>query len=252
LIRTIFLAIFLWCSSAFAWGPTGHRVVARIAEKHLSPKAAGAVAELLGPDTLPEVSTWADEIRSDPDWQRASPWHYINIEDGQSFETMARPPGGDIISQLEQVDAVLRNSKSPREQKIVALKFLVHLVADLHQPLHVGRASDRGGNEIRVTWHGVPANLHQVWDSLIIDAENLSFTEWVEFIDPPAAQQVDEWRRSGYLDWMRESLELRRRAYDVGNSQLGYAYSYRNLKVVERRLSQAGVRLAGALNSIFR
>ena len=152
--RAIFAAILLWCSPAFAWGPTGHRAAARIAEKHLSAKAAKAVAELLGSDTLPEISTWADEIRSDPDWQRASPWHYINIEDGESFETMARAPGGDIISQLEHVDAVLRNSKSPREEKIVALKFLVHLVADLHQPLHAGRASDRGGNEIQVTWHG--------------------------------------------------------------------------------------------------
>ncbi len=226
--------------------------MARIAEKHLSPKAARAVAGLLGSDTLPEVSTWADEIRSDPDWQRASPWHYINIEDGESFETMARAPGGDIISQLEQVDAVLRNSKSSREEKIVALKFLVHLVADLHQPLHAGRASDRGGNEIQVTWHGARANLHQVWDSLVIDGEKLSFTEWVEFIDPPAARQVSEWQKSGYVGWMRESLELRRNAYDVGDRRLGYAYSYRNLPVIKQRLSQAGVRLAGVLNSIFR
>ncbi len=249
--RIVILSLFAGCA-AFAWGPTGHRAASRIAESYLTPAAARAVAELLTPDSLPEVSTWADEIRSDPAWKRANPWHYVNIEDGESYETAKKDPGGNIISQLEEVTAVLKDRKARRQDKVVALKFLVHLVEDIHQPLHVGRASDRGGNNIQVTWHGRPSNLHSVWDSEIIDSERLSFTEFASFIDPPARAQISEWQKSDYMDWMRESFELRGRAYDVGTGQLGYAYSYKNLPLVRLRLAQSAVRLAGVLNSIFR
>ena len=113
-------------------------------------------------------------------------------------------------------------------------------------------AVDRGGNNVQVTWHGRPTNLHSVWDSEIIDSERLSYTEFAAFIDPPAQARVSEWQKTGYMDWMRESFELRGRAYDVGNGQLGYAYSFQNLPLVRLRLAQSAVRLAGVLNSIFR
>lgn len=235
----------------FAWGPIGHRIIGRIAQNHLTPEAARAVDALIGPETLAQVSTWADFIKSDPAWEKASPWHYVDIPDGETYATMKKNPKGDVVWAIRHFSAVLRDPKASRSDKQVALKFLVHFVGDVHQPLHVGRPSDRGGNDIKVTWHGQPANLHQVWDSFMIDDQKLSYTEYAAFLDHPTPEQIKHWQDSGVLDWVRESYDLRKQAYDIGNGQLGFKYTYKNLPIVEHRLLQAGVRLAGLLNSIF-
>lgn len=237
---------------ACAWGPTGHRAVGRFTEKYLTAKAARAVKDLLGPNSLAEAGTWADEIRSDSAWKHAYTWHFVSIEDDETYETSKKEPAGDILVKLDHFESALRNAKASRDERVIALKFFVHLVADIHQPLHVGRRDDRGGNNIAVNWHGRPENLHRVWDSLMIDGERLSFTELAEFLDPPSAQQIAAWQKTGYLDWASESRELRAGVYDIGDGQLGYDYSYKNFPVVEERLRQAAVRLAGKLNSIFK
>lgn len=236
---------------ASAWGLTGHRVVGRIAERHLTPAAAQAVAELIGPQTLAQVGVWADDVRSDPAWKKADPWHYVSIDDGETYESTAKNPEGDVVEAMRRFEAVLRDSRAGREERAQALKFLVHFVADVHQPLHVGRRADRGGNEVAVIWFDQPGNLHSVWDSEIIDSTRLSFSELAEFLDRSAPQEVAGWQRSTYLDWVRESFELRPGVYDTGGGKLSWNYRYASLPVVERRLLQAGVRLAGLLNSIF-
>ena len=114
------LAVFLLPALAFSWGKTGHRVVGQIAENHLSPKAAKAVRDLLGPDSLAEVANWADEIRSDPSWKRADPWHYVNIPDGETYETMSKNPAGDIIVAMKRFEATLRNPAAPKEERFAA------------------------------------------------------------------------------------------------------------------------------------
>jgi len=235
----------------YTWGPTGHRIVASIAESRLSPRARHAVEDLLGSEGLPRVSTWADEVRSNPEWRHAAPWHYVNIDDGKTYATARKDPRGDIITQMRHFEAVLRDPQARRQDKIVALKFLVHLVGDVHQPLHVGRRGDRGGNEIRVVWLGHPADLHQVWDTLMVDSEKLRLTEFAEFLDHYSKEQVDKWRRSDYLDWVQESFNLRARVYDIGDGRLGYDYAHKNRSLIRLRLAQAGIRLAALLNSIF-
>jgi hypothetical protein len=249
--RNVTSISLLACALCFGWGPTGHRASARIAEKHLSKKAASKVAELIGPESLPEVSTWADDVRSDSAWRRSAFWHYVDIDDGESYASSRKNPAGDIITELQACEATLRNPRAGHEAKVVALKFLVHLVADLHQPLHVGRASDRGGNNVRVSWFGKSTNLHEVWDSLLIDKEKLSFSELAEFSDHATRQRITSWQESGYLDWLEESLLLRKQAYEVGNGKLSSHYASRNFPVVKLRLAQSGIRLAGLLNSIF-
>jgi hypothetical protein len=207
------LALFLLPALAFSWGKTGHRVVGQIAENHLSPKAAKAVRELLGPDSLAEVANWADEIRSDPSWKRADPWHYVNIPDGETYEAMSKNPAGDIIVAMKRFEATLRNPAAPKEERIQALKFLVHMIGDIHQPLHAGKRDDLGGNRVSVHWfRSVEAtNLHTVWDDLIIEQEKLSFTEWTRFLDHPTAAELKEWQGSNYTAWMEESYKLRDR-----------------------------------------
>src|SRR5262249_16253773 len=132
-----------------------------------------------------------------------------------------------------------------------ALKFLVHFIGDVHQPLHVGRRADRGGNEIIVLWFSEPSNLHSVWDSGMIDNTKLSFSEIAEFIDHPMPEEATTSQRAPLPDCVRESFNVRQQVYDIGKRDLGFDYSFRNMPLVEKRLVQAGVRLAGLLNSIF-
>lgn len=244
-------AVLTLPSPAAAWGPIGHRVVGRIAEHHLDPGARSAVACLLGSASLAQVATWPDDVRSDPAWKRADPWHYVSIDDGETYETTAKSPGGDVVEAIGRFTAVLRDPAAPREQKAEALRFLVHLVGDIHQPLHVGRRADLGGNKVEVTWFGARSNLHSVWDNGMIEGEKLSFSEMAEFLDHPSAAEVIAWQAGGVLDWTVESFGLRSQVYDLGDGKLSWEYAYRKLPLVRLRLVQAGVRLAGLLNRTF-
>src|SRR3954454_7827888 len=220
--------------SASAWGPTGHRVVGRIAERHLTPEAQRGVAALLGPDSLARVSTWADDIRSDPDWTKppknetelfsdpnwttppkdARPWHFISIDDNETLETTARDKkNGDVVEAIQRFEKILRDPQADSQSKAKALKFLVHFIGDVHQPLHVGRRADRGGNDIIVLWFSQPSNLHSVWDGGMIDATKLSFSELAEFIDHPTPDEVTAWQSAPVADWIKESFDARQQVY---------------------------------------
>jgi hypothetical protein len=239
-------------SSLFAWGPNGHRIVGRIAMNHLTDEAAVAVTCLLGPEGLDQVSTWPDEIRSDPAWKQSTPWHFISIDDAETLETTARDPAGDVLEAIQRFTAVLRDPQATRPAKQEALRFLVHFVGDIHQPLHVGRRADRGGNSIKVIWFKEEeSNLHTVWDSGMIDNEKLSFSELAAFIDHPTLQELQIWQSAPPAEWANESKALRDRVYQIGDGKLSYEYIYKNIPLVKRRLLQGGVRLAGLLNSIF-
>jgi nuclease S1 len=238
--------------SAQAWGPSGHRVVGEIAQHHLSRRAARAVRALLGPDSLAEVSTWADDIRNDPAWKHADTWHYATIEDDQTYETSTKNPKGDVVEALGRFTTVLRDPQATLPAKAEALKFVVHFVGDIHQPLHVGRGADAGGNGIQVTWMGQPSNLHSVWDGGMIDNSKLSFTELAAFLEPPPAGDAALWRQQ--LDpvaWTRESMAFRAQVYQIGEAKLSWQYNFESLPVVRLRLLQAGVRLAALLDSVF-
>lgn len=245
------LLLLAMSSPVHAWGPNGHRVVGRIAMNHLSEEAARAIECLIGPEGLDQASTWADEIRSDPGWRRADPWHFISIDDGETLETTARDPAGDVLEAMQRFEAVLRDPLAGRQAKQEALRFLVHFVGDVHQPLHVGRRADRGGNSIVVMWFAETTNLHSVWDSRLIDNEKLSFSELAAFLDHPTQEEIRTWQASTFADWAKESKAERDRVYTIGDGQLGYQYAFDNMPLVKRRLVQAGVRLEGLLNSIF-
>ncbi len=246
------LLFLLLPAGAAAWGPTGHRVIGQIAEDHLSAAARRGVEALIGPESLAEAATWADEIRSDPAWEKAAPWHYIAIDDGQTLETTRRSPDGDVLWAIHHFSDVVASADASHQDKVEALKLLAHFVGDVHQPLHVERRGDGGGNGVHVTWFGTPTNLHRVWDSEMIDGERLSFSELARFLDHPTSGEVAAWQASTPEDWARESFALRDQVYgDVGDGKLGYAYAYRKLPIVKRRLLQAGVRLAGLLDQIL-
>ena len=236
---------------AHAWGPTGHRAVGRVAERHLTPQAASAIAELLAPEQLAYVTTWADEIRSEPDWAKADPWHWVTVPDWQTYDSAPKNPGGDVLEAIDRFERVLADRTAPKRERMQALKWLSHLVGDLHQPLHVGRGDDHGGNDIVVLWFNEPTTLHSVWDSKVIDTSQLSFSELADFVDHSTPEQVREWQASGPRDWARESQDLRAACYEMGDRKLSFRYVHDHWPTVQRRLLQAGVRLAGELNRLL-
>jgi len=239
---------------ALAWGKTGHRVVGYVAQQHLTKKASKNIDKILTQFSLEMSGNYLDFIRADSNYRFMSSWHYVSIPDGKRYADITPNPKGDVIAKIEELILEL----STKDFKIVkdeefALMALVHLVGDLHQPLHVGYAEDRGGNSIKVEWFGEETNLHHVWDGSIIDDQQLSYTEWGNHINRGVDKlQVAYWQSTSVRDWAHESQDLRKACYDFGEyTNLKYDYVFRHLHTVETRLEQAGVRLAGLLNEIY-
>lgn len=233
-------------ASAGAWGAKGHRVLARIAEMHLSDQTKAALREVLGDESLVEASTWADWIKSDPNMDHAGPWHYVNMPDGVSYEESEKNPAGDAYVQLAKAIETLREAESTKEQKRESVRWIAHLVGDLHQPLHVGRAEDRGGNSIRGEFFGKDTNAHRIWDSELIDSTDYSFSELAASIDRRVKVEVEAGPKPDILAWIAESQKHRGDAYEMPEDgySASYRYVYDNLWLVEQRLKQAGLRLA--------
>lgn len=246
LITLVFLAM-----NAFGWGPTGHRVTGWIAEKYLNKKARAAVEKLLDRQSLAMASTWMDEIKSDSAFDYMTDWHWVTIPFGETYEQSAKNPNGDIIQTIERSIAGLKSKKLSGEEQARHIRILIHLIGDVHQPLHVGGRNDRGGNEIKVMWFRSDSNLHRVWDSDMIDDTKLSYSELAQSLDKPSDIELKSWQKSSVRDWARESQSYEKQVYDIGNGRLGYRYAYLYWHIVRHRLLQAGVRLAGVLNEIY-
>lgn len=247
------LIIVLSCFSlsAIAWGSTGHRVTGYIAEKHLNKKARLAIQRILGQQSLAMASNWMDEVKSDSTYDHMSDWHWVTIQTGETYDQSKKNPKGDLIQTLERIIAELKSKKLSPKEEAERLKMLIHLVGDIHQPLHVGGGDDSGGNRVRVQWFRDETNLHSVWDTWMIDYTKLSYTELAESLHKPDAVQVKNWQQATVRDWATESMGYRKQVYDIGDGKLGYEYHYKYFSIVRERLAQAGVRLAGVLNEIY-
>ncbi|MEM6457062.1 MAG: S1/P1 nuclease, partial [Acidobacteriota bacterium] len=250
------------------------RVIGHGAAQHLTPSARAAVDALLEGQSLAQVGSWADEIRSDPSWQHANSWHYVNVPPGERYGETPPNPDGDVIEAILRFDRVLRSSAATRNDRVEALKFIVHFVGDLHQPMHTGPAATRGGNDTPVYWFDRLTNLHRVWDTDLFEHEKLSYTEYADFLRRPSADEVRDWQADDVIAWFEEANALLTRAHDFGPSpaaggetdalgdpadddpalqapRLSWSYAYRNVPIVRECLLRAGVRLAGLLNRAF-
>lgn len=237
---------------AAGWGATGHRATGVVAEKHLSKKARKNIRRVLGQESLAMASTWMDEIRSDSTYNHTADWHWVTIQDGQTYAQSEKNPNGDVVMTLERLIRELKTGGLDAAKEREHLKMIIHLVGDIHQPLHVGGGTDRGGNDVRVRWFRGESNLHRVWDSDMIDGTKLSYTELANWLGVPDRAQVRNWQAASVRDWAAESMGFRKQVYLIGDGNLGYSYSYQNIDAVKLRLLQAGVRLAGVLNEIYR
>jgi hypothetical protein len=248
------LCCVLPASPALAWGQTGHRVTGAIAEHYLSGVARANVELLLGTETLAQAATWPDDMRSDPAeyWQKtANPFHFVTVPAGRTYAETGAPPEGDAVTALARFAQVLRDPNASREDKRLALRFTIHIIGDLHQPLHAGRPGDRGGNDVKVTLFNQPTNLHSVWDSGLIDARQLSHSELADWLTGAITpEQVVAWSDPRPETWIAESVALRETLYPT-DPKLSYAYAYRHGAELDGRLSRAGVRIAAYLNKIY-
>jgi S1/P1 Nuclease len=256
-VRTFIAAILIALTStqALAWSQIGHRVTGAIAEPLLSRKAKAAITGILGNESLAEASTWADEMRSSPEvfWQStANPWHYVTVPPGKTYSEVGAPPEGDANTALKQFEATLRNPAATKAEKQLALRFTVHIIGDLHQPLHVGNGTDRGGNDRKVTFGRDETNLHAVWDGNLVDRQQLSYTEMTAFLTRRLTPDLKrQWANKDPLVWIGESATIRATIYP-SEDRLSYRYAFNQQEILDQRLMQAGVRMAAYFNDLFK
>lgn len=235
------------------WGPTGHRTLAQIAEKHIKKKVLHKIEALLDGQSLAYVATYADEIKSDKKYRKFSAWHYVNFPFDTKYEDSKKSNRGDLAVGIAICIQKIKLEKTSRDDKAFYLKMLIHLIGDLHQPLHVGRAEDRGGNDIQVKWHGKDTNLHHVWDENLIDKWNMSYTELADNSKNLTKEEIKKIQRGTVIDWINETQKLAITVYKSAKKgeNLKWKYSYDNFGTVERQLQKGGLRLARILNEIF-
>lgn len=246
---------------ASAFDQAGHRVVGHIAERHLCAATRSALEPLLDGSSLAEAGLWPDRIRGREEWAHTNPWHYINVSDRGSVAREARRSPDNVLAALARFEAQAADERLGRRQRSEALRFVAHFVADIHQPLHVGRAGDRGGNRIPVTVNGSHSNLHEVWDGgPLRRSTDPSPRTRVRRLPIAPADVISQWQQAPPLDWARESQALRPQVYafsgafsrrGAGPFSLPESYLEAARALVDQRLHRAGVRLAGRLNGLF-
>ncbi|CAM3311335.1 S1/P1 nuclease [Zobellia roscoffensis] len=249
----LFLITTLSNANDGEWSKTGHRTVGEVAQHHLSKKAKKALKKLLNGESLAHVSTFADEIKADRTYKEFSAWHYVNIPKGKDYADIEPSEHGDLITGINKCIEIIKDENSKKEDKVFYLKMLVHLIGDLHQPMHVGRFEDKGGNDIQLQWFNQGTNLHRVWDSNMIDDYGMSYTELASNLPEVSKEQVQTIQQGNIYDWVEESQEIANKLYDsveVGE-KLYYRYSYEWWSTVENQLQKGGLRLAKVLNELF-
>ncbi len=238
---------------AHRWSALGHRLIATLAEDQLTPAATERARDLLGGLSLPAVAVWADSIR--PTHPTTAPWHYVNVpidDPGYDAERHCPTPPGCVTWAIGHFSALLSDTTAPRAQRAEALRYLVHFVGDLHQPLHAGDNHDRGGNDVRVTFLGRRMNLHSLWDRALLDSRGLREAQWVALLRARRELIPLDVIRSGTPEeWTSEShARARQSAYDLpADHILTATYATRRTSLLEEVLIRGGVRLAHLINT---
>jgi len=242
---------------AGAWGMIGHRVVGQIADYYLTAKARKAVKNILGTESIAMASNWADFIKSDTSYNYLYSWHYVNLPAGLDqqgvFNFLDTDKPANLYNRVPEQIAVLKNKQSTAEQKLLAMRLLIHLIGDIHQPMHTARKEDLGGNKINVTWFGEKSNLHRVWDEGLIEYQQLSYTEYATAINHPTDIQLKTWKTFSLKQDIFESYMICNQIY-AGikfDEKLSYRYNFDYVAILNNALLKGGVRLAQILNDIY-
>ena len=251
-----FIAVFIFsisANSSYLWNATGHRTVGKIAEYHLKSSTKRKIKKLLNGKSLAFVSTHADEIKSDKRFNDFYTWHYVNMPMDINYEDSEKNPKGDLATGIAYCKKIIKDENSSDADKAFYLKMLVHFIGDLHQPMHVGLAEDKGGNDFKLQWFYKDSNLHRVWDTEMINSYGMGYIELAKNADVLTKEQVENIQKGTVIDWINETHVLTNNIYDSVKEEdnLRYRYSYDNFKTVRSQLQIAGIRLAKVLNDLF-
>lgn len=259
-LKKVGLFIFACCLSyqSMAWGMLGHRIVGQIADSYLSKKAKKEIFKILGNESVAITSNWADFVKSDPAYNYLYNWHFINFNSGltqQQFQSyLDSDTATNAYTKINFMVAELKKKDLAPDKKLLYLRMLIHIVGDIHQPLHVGRLEDRGGNNVKVLWFRDSSNLHSVWDDKLINLQQLSYTEYAAAINHTTKEQVTQLQSESLGIWLFQSYQLAQGIYGdikIPNQALDYKYNYNYLGILNDQLLKGGVHLAGLLNEIF-
>lgn len=252
--------LFYFPLKAMCWGQLGHRIVAEIADSYLTAKTKAEIKKILGYESIAMASNWADFIKSDTAYRYLDKWHYIDFEKNLSYsqlkEVLKKDTGTvkDAYGAIVFLTKELKKETLPLYKKQMYLKLLIHIVGDVHQPLHVSPEGSAGGNDIKLQWFGQASNLHRVWDSDLIEEQQLSYTEYSNYLNHTTAAQRQKLQSEPLSKWLYDSYVI---AQDLHteitetNPRLGYRYNYDHIQTLNEQLLKGGVHLAGLLNGIF-
>lgn len=257
--NSVLILSLLSFNLAYSWGTTGHRVIAEIAQNNLKPKAKRHLKKIIGDQKLAYWANWPDFIKSDTTgvWKSTDQWHYVNVSPQANFSefnaTLKAQKAPNIYTQINILSGQIKDKNTSPQDKEIALRFLVHLVGDAAQPLHLGRLEDLGGNRIKVKFFGDNTNLHSLWDSKLVDFEKYSYTEFARVLDVKSKEEIKLIQSGTLEDWLYDSHQAANRIYANSKADANYSYDY-NYKfesLMERQLLYGGLRLAKVLNDIL-
>lgn len=240
---------------ASAWGQKGHDVVAYIAEKHLSKRTLKRVTEVLDDNSLVYVANWMDNASHTDEYAYTKTWHYVNVDpDEGSYNNSTKTSSGDVVTAITGIVERIKSGTLTDEQERAELMMLIHLVGDMHCPMHAGMKSDRGGNGTKVKYFGKQRNLHSVWDSEIVEsAHRWSYSEWQQQVDRASRKEQKRIAQGCPNDWIEETVLLVRDIYARSSTgeNLSYDYVAHYAPVVEQQLLKGGIRLAKILEELY-
>ena len=254
--KGLFLILSLLISiNAFGWGQKGHDVIAYIAECNVSPSVLAKVEKVLDGHSPVYYANWMDDASNRPEYRYTKTWHYLNVDEGKTLETMPKNPKGDVLEAITSIVEKLKQGGLSHEEEAFNLKMLIHLVGDMHCPMHLGRLSDLGGNRRPVSFFGRNTSLHKVWDSQLPEsAHKWSYTEWQQQIDRVTKVEKAAIQRGEVKDWILEVHAICTEIYEFTpeGSRLSYDYVSKYTPIVERQFLRGGLRLARLLNEIYK
>lgn len=256
-MKRFIIVVIALCTAlpSFGWGQKGHDVVAYIAECNLTPKVYQKVVKALGGHSLVYYANWLDNASYSDQYRYTKSWHYANVDEGYTYDTMTKNEKGDVVTAINELTAELKSGKLTPEQESIRLRMLIHLVGDIHCPMHAGHLSDRGGNEVIVKFFNKEIKLHSLWDTALVEAAHKwSYTEWEQQLNRYCpAERKAEIASGEAKDWLNESHAIATEIYKVSpeKGKLSYDYVAYYAPIIEKQLLSGGLRLARILNELY-
>lgn len=243
------VVLFLSTSNCFAWGNKGHALVAEVAFNYLDANTKNIVLNYLDGMTIEEAANWMDNLRDDHSYDYMKPYHYANFEKGSK---VTNDKGSNIIAQLYNTIHKLKDYKKLSKEEVkIKLCIIFHLVGDLHQPLHVGYGTDKGGNTMQFNFNGKGTNLHSFFDSGIIKYKDITLQDCLD-AHQSTKNDIPKYHKRNVLKWANQSRSYLDEIYNFDGHQVSQEYVDKNAIVIKNQLLDAGINLASVLKKVFK